>query len=301
MGIKGRIKRNDYGMKTLLTFILAGLIYAVPLCASVTPKQDEKARIRMRFDYFKTEQSEYLTVRVTGRLERRYEPVDGIGVSIYLAEDTVRQLIGKIITDETGAGQLELQQDFRDLTSDLLTMNFEAVLDSTPIYEDKSETLTIHKVDMDLSYNDQDSIKNVIVQVLEKDSTGTPIPQEGVYLKFYVERPLANLPIGETLNKTDEMGKAEIEFPNDLPGDSEGNVRLIVRIEDNDKYGNVEISDHINWGVPTEIDREEVQRSLWASGANAPILLMLLVNSLIFAVWGIIIYIVVKIFRISKI
>jgi hypothetical protein len=85
-----------------------------------------------------------------------------------------------------------------------------------------------------------------------------------------------------------------------LPGDFEGNVKIIVRIDDHDDYGTIEEIGILRWGIPTLIHDETIVRSLWASGANAPVLLLLLVNGLILGVWGIIIYILYEIFIISR-
>jgi len=78
-------------------------------------------------------------------------------------------------------------------------------------------------------------------------------------------------------------------------------VSVIVKLEDSDEYSDTETSEVIKWGVPTNIDVGTEKRSLWSAGANAPISLMLLTNILIAAAWGIIFYILFKIYQISKI
>jgi len=39
-------------------------------------------------EYFNIDGSEYLNVKVTGKLEKKFKPVEEIGVSIYLMEQT---------------------------------------------------------------------------------------------------------------------------------------------------------------------------------------------------------------------
>ena len=46
------------------------------------------------------------------------------------------------------------------------------------------------------------------------------------------------LPIGELT--LDDAGTATMEFPSDLPGDKEGNLVIIAKIEENATFGNVE-------------------------------------------------------------
>ena len=114
------------------------------------------------------------------------------------------------------------------------------------------------------------------------------------------ESPAALRFLGPDYNFTDENGEAKIEFPSDLPGDADGNGVVIVKIEDTDEYPDTEVRGTINWGIPASIDDRLSKRSLWATGANAPLSLIILVNSMIVAVWGFIIYIIFKIYRVSK-
>ena len=132
----------------------------------------------------------------------------------------------------------------------------------------------------------------------DNDSIGALIEEIDLY--FYIQRTFSLLPIGDRFNTTDENGEVTIEFPSDLPGDTLGNVNLIVKIDDADEYADTSISKVLNWGIPLIIDHSENTRSLWAASANAPIYLLILTNSLILIVWGIIFYICVKIYHLSK-
>ncbi|WP_242203995.1 hypothetical protein [Aestuariivivens insulae] len=127
-------------------------------------------------------------------------------------------------------------------------------------------------------------------------------PIEDLELYFYVKRSFSNLPIGDIFNATDENGTVKIEFPNDLPGDSEGNVTILVKVIDSDLYNDLTIETIKKWGVPSlPPDQFQEKRSLWAAAANAPIPLILIISALIFSIWFIIFYIIYMFFKISKI
>jgi hypothetical protein len=164
-------------------------------------------------------------------------------------------------------------------------------------YSKEDESIAIIR----LSFYEEESTKYITAQLndFRNDSIGTPLEEFDLF--FYVERTFSLLPIGDIFNTTDENGEVKIEFPSDLPGDSAGNVKVIVKLEDADEYSDTETSEIISWGVPTNIDAQKEKRSLWSAGANAPISLMLLTNILIAVAWGIIFYIVYKIYQISKI
>lgn len=132
------------------------------------------------------------------------------------------------------------------------------------------------------------------------DNNGEPIEELDLY--FYVKRTFSNLPIGDVFNTTDENGMVEVEFPNDLPGDNKGNVTILVKIKESDLYNDLTIETTKKWGIPTEqFDQLEEKRSLWAAAANAPIVLVISISTMIISIWFINCYILYILFRISKI
>lgn len=152
-----------------------------------------------------------------------------------------------------------------------------------------------------LLFSEEDSIKYVtaVAKDYTSDTAGIPVSELDIYL--YVKRSFSLLAIGEYYNTTDENGEVTIEFPGDLPGDSDGNVIIIARIDEDHRYNETEVSEIVNFGIPVQIDLESNKRSLAAAGANAPLSLLLLVNGIILAVWGVIIYIIIQIFKISRV
>lgn len=149
-----------------------------------------------------------------------------------------------------------------------------------------------------VSYSEENETKTITATAT--DQTGLPI--EDLDLYFFVERTFSLLPIGDGFNMTDENGVVEIEFPNDLPGDTEGNLVIITKILESDLYNDLSIESTKNWGVPVILeDPKNEKRSLWAAAANAPISLILIVSLMILSVWYIICYIIYNLFSISKI
>lgn len=153
---------------------------------------------------------------------------------------------------------------------------------------------------IDLNCNEENGKKIIVATAreYENDTIRKPIPAIDLY--FYVERSFSLLPIGDLFTTTDEKGEAAVEFPEDLPGDTSGNVKIIVKIQDSDIYTNTETSKVIKWGIPIVLDDSQNKRTLWAASANAPIILLILVNGLIAAAWSLIIFILVKLYLISK-
>ena len=92
------------------------------------------------------------------------------------------------------------------------------------------------------------------------------IPLTGETVKVYVSRMFSQLNIGE--GSFDDLGRFTVEFPSDLPGEADGSVQIFARIEDNDKYANIETSQSYPWGVPSMHGPTGSHRALWT--ANSP-------------------------------
>ena len=148
-----------------------------------------------------------------------------------------------------------------------------------------------------LSFIDNNEAK--IIQAKATDQDGNPI--EDLELYFYAQRTFSLLPIGDFFNATDANGIVEIPFPEDLPGDMEGHVKIVVKILESDIYNDLTLETIKNWGIPTPVDQFEEKRSLWAAAANAPITLVISTTGMILVIWFIIGYIIFILYKISKI
>jgi hypothetical protein len=167
------------------------------------------------------------------------------------------------------------------------------LLNNNLIYgqEDKEDAIII------LSFLDENENKTITAKV--SDQNGLPVEELDLY--FYVQRTFSELPIGDVFNTTDENGIVIVDFPNDLPGDSEGDVTIIVKIFESDLYNDTSLEVIKNWGVPVLVDELHEQRSLWAAAANAPITLVLTTTGLILAIWLVNCYIIFVLYEISRI
>ncbi len=168
------------------------------------------------------------------------------------------------------------------------------VLNNSIIYGQDS----LEDAEISLSFTDENDVKTITA--LATDQDGLPIEELDLY--FYVVRTFSLLPIGDIFNTTDENGEVFVEFPNDLPGDSEGNVIIVVKIIESDIYNDSTLEIIKNWGLPIILEDSKVEkRSLWAAAANAPISLVVIVSLMIISVWYIICYILFKLYKLSRV
>ncbi|MEL4455116.1 hypothetical protein [Lutimonas vermicola] len=156
---------------------------------------------------------------------------------------------------------------------------------------------TMKNAKVSLSFSEEDGAKKVTALAVEED--GTPI--EDLELSFYVQRTFSLLPIGGFFNTTDENGEVAVDFPDDLPGDSIGKVKIVVKILESDLYNDLTVDEGKNWGVITTVNDSEEERTLWAASANAPWPLIFATSAMIIGIWIVFWFIISELYKVSKI
>lgn len=125
-------------------------------------------------------------------------------------------------------------------------------------------------------------------------------PVAGPEVHLYVKRMYSLLPVGKVV-ATDENGAADVDFPMDLPGDKDGMLTVIARIEKDETYGDVETQSEIKWGFLSKKESPAWNdRSLSASREKAPMFLVVASSLVIVIIWGTIFYIFFQLVRIKK-
>jgi len=165
---------------------------------------------------------------------------------------------------------------------------------------------------IELEANSADKLKNVTIKlsydtakyeitanVTGQNAEAQIVPLVGEKIIFSVKRYFGDLIINEVGLKTNGFGVATAIFPKDLPGDSIGNVNLIVSL-DSKKYKDITTNEQIKWGVPTTPQNLLDQGAMWGKRVNAPWWIVALYLSIAGGVWITIIYVVLQILKIKK-
>ncbi len=153
---------------------------------------------------------------------------------------------------------------------------------------------------MKLNFAEVDSVKVINVSLAAGEK-----PLEGIEVKFYVKRSLSLLPLisnGKGVS-TDEKGGASVKFPKDLPGDCNGTIVVIAKVEDDENYGSFETKDSVKWGTIISISAQEEEwekRSMSGTGSRVPTFLIATAGVIIIVVWGILLYVIFSLVGIKK-
>jgi hypothetical protein len=278
--------------------------FAVVMPFSCLFSQDEakpkKMKVRLGLEYYNNFTSgPYLQASAKTKVDRSYEPVQGEQIYFYLVGES-DSLLGKSITDEKGIAKLEINKDLVKMNDDIFKHTFKASIEKSERYRYSEAEIEIYEANMEVEFSG-DSTYQIAVKLTAVDSAGNIMPVPDAVVKPYVQRMFSLLPVGEDEFATDESGELVLDFPNDIPGDENGMLRVIVKLPEHELYGNLVYEKDVKWGIPVT-EREVITKGeLWASRANAPLWLVIFVNAILVGTWGTIIYIVTQLIKISKI
>ena len=141
--------------------------------------------------------------------------------------------------------------------------------------------------------------KKLVAIVSVPNETGKNIVKENVEVQFYVKRYFGDLPLGKAV-KTSEKGIASFSFPDNIPGDNEGNIIVKAKFKEKNLYGSKVDSLELDWGTHLHFKNEVLDRTLWGPNDRVPIWLLISYLLVTLGVWASIIYVIFGILRIKN-
>jgi hypothetical protein len=261
-----------------------------------------KPEISVNIHHFTINNSfQYLLIETKTKIEKKWQPLKGQVLQLYLDSNKAQNLITKVQTDSEGKAKAIIPASLKSIWDAASAHKFIAVTEGTSKEEETSTESEISKAKILIDTANTDGTRMVSVRVIKWENNDW-IPAKDVDVKIGIKRLGGDLKIGdEETYTTDSLGQAAGEFKRDsLPDDEKGNLVLIAKVEDNDNYGNLFIEKIVPWGVHIKSINNFGQRTLWAARGKTPIWLMFMAYSIIAAVWGVILYLILQIIKISK-
>ena len=287
-------------MKLLNKNIIGFLSIILLLSSYDALSQDaQKGDLSVGLNYFiNNNKIPYLLVKVKTKVDGKFKPVSDIPLNLFLDKDSAGTLIGKVVTNEKGEATAIIPPTLKNQWNSSIKHSFLASFDGNKKYESAKADLTVGKAKILI---DTTSDRKITATVFEMKDTSW-IPVKGVELKIAVRRLDADLSVNETASfTTDSTGQASADFKRDsIPGDIKGNIVLVAKIEDNDQYGNLLIEKSVPWGSKFAAVNNFDKRTLFATRDKTPIWLLFMAYSIVITVWGILISLVISIFKIKK-
>jgi hypothetical protein len=253
-----------------------------------------KLKPYIQLQYLKnTDEQRILQSALTYSKNRMELPLPGMEIAFFSGNDQ-KKLIAKVVTDNKGVAKLTLGDDIKINAASDGKWAFTSEFIGNDSIEAGTSEVSVRDMKLELTLSLADTIKTVAVRAVTFEG-GREKPVTGEVVKIYVPRMFSLLPIGELT--LDDSGTSSLEFPADLPGDKEGNLVVIARIEENENFGNVEKRETIKWGSPTDYSVPVTHRALWTK--IAPKWMIYTLSILLAGVWGHYLYAIISLIRIK--
>ena len=267
---------------------------------SVLAQSAVKNDLMLSVSYFNSNNKvQYLVAHTKCKIDGKFQLVPNVEVSFYITNDSsAANLLGKATTNEKGEAALMIPPSAKSEWVKSAKQNFEVVSKASALYDETKANTPVSKAKLKIETSDD---KKITVTVLElKDTSWTIV--KGVDLKVAIKRLDGDLNVNETQTfTTDSTGTISADFKRDsLPGDLQGNLTLIAKVEDNDTYGNLTVEKVVPWGNKFEYTSRFDRRTLFARRGHSPIWLELMAYSIILAVWIILIHLIGQIRKIKR-
>lgn len=274
-------------------YLLIGALLYTP--APVQAQKKERTRLKAYYEKLSNNDKKISIILTQGR-GKSMKGVPYADIKLTTSNEDSTATMGTIQTDSLGEAELFIEANYPFLENEDGYLNFKANYRGNDSLRGSRKEVEFLDLNLEVTLDVEDSVKTVGVLAYEVDEEGNKQPVEELGMKVGVKRLLSNLYLEDI--DTDEDGMAEMEFPNDIPGDSIGTITVVVRFEDHDDYGTMTKTMEVNWGTPVDYSDSSNQRSLF--GDSAPWWMIISVAIILGGAWIHFLWAVFKVIKIRK-
>ena len=257
------------------------------LCCGITDLSantmvQKKGRTRIKVYYEKLDNNDrQLTVILNQGSGKKMAGVQDVEVFLTTYNLDTEVELPTLVTDENGEAILIIEANYPlPLNEDGFTI-IKAVYEGNDELKGAKKQIKFMDVNIELAFDIVDSVKQLTISTMAIDSAGNKTPVSGVELNIGVERLYSILYL-EKIESSKE-GKTVMEFPSDLPGDSVGVLKVIVKVSEDKIYGTVTKSSQIDWGTVVDYSNTHSDRSLF--GVQAPLWMIIAIFIILAGAW----------------
>lgn len=263
-------------------------------------QKPEKGTLVVGVRYFNNNNTtHHLVFKTKSKVDGKFKNISDIKLAVYISSDADKaNLLGTVTTNDVGDAVLLIPPSAKKEWIKSPNQTFVAVSTANSQFDEARGELSITKAKLQIDTADGKVVKAKLVALV--DTVWTPISD--VEMQIGIKRLDGNLSVNETPTfTTDSSGGTSAEFKRDsLPGDTKGNLVLVASVIDNDVYGNLTAELTVPWGSKFSHISNFDHRTLFARRGYSPIWLELLAYSIVVAVWGIIIFLILQIRKIKQ-
>jgi hypothetical protein len=244
----------------------------------------------------------HINANTKSKIEKKFQPEANTVVNLYLNAESDSTFIGKVVTNKAGVAKAILPPTLQQAWSASPNHTLIGISQASREFESVTTELAITKSKITIDTISDGPTKSITVTVLAQKDSGWS-PAADVEMKVGIQRLGGILTAGDDPTyTTDSSGTVTVEMKKDsLPGDKNGNLVLVARVEDNEPFGNLMIEKTVPWGKAFTADHSFfTQRALWTTRSRTPAWLLVMAYSIVVGVWSTIIYLVLQLIKIKK-
>jgi hypothetical protein len=240
----------------------------------------------------------YLSVHAKTKDKGKFQPVAGARFRLYLDKDSANCFAGDAVTDIKGSALTFLPPSLKNQWNSAASHTFIAISDEEGGFNPSRTEASIIKAHLEI---DTGQGRTIIAKIVELKN-GEWAPAKAVEIKIAIKRSGSDLAVSDKDSyTTDSTGIISAEFHRDgIPGDKNGLLTLVAKVEDNDTYGNLRVEKSERWGTALQLTDTFDKRSLWAARFKTPVWLLAMEYSIFISVWSVVVYLVFQIIKIIK-
>ncbi len=242
-----------------------------------------------------TDGTKRISLSLSASIDDKRVNIENAPLQISAVNESEKTLLGTAVTDQKGKAFLGYQIRYSPfLKTKRVIIHLISGYAGNQKFNIASKTIHVKDVNMEISFSEKDSIKNVIVKVSAFNETGGKVDVANVPVEFYIQRLFCLYRFGG--EKTDSSGLSIAEFPKNMPGDTTGKVIVVAKILENDTYGTVETVRNYLGGKPLIIE-PKANRGL--GDTDAPLWMVYTLLILLSGVWLHVLYVLGLVIRIN--
>jgi len=288
--------RNQLKFQSIFIALLSVFIL-IPGFQNLYAQSAKKNKVRIKAQYIKVMNGEaYLDIKATSKIKKKNIKISNIELSVYNEIEDEQIKLGTTTTNMKGESRFVFKGLNAIKPDSINTYTIKISFKGNDYYKKASKSINFKNADIKAKLITKDSI-NYITATLIDISADSLIVDEA--LTVQVQRLFSPLRIGKEFNNTDENGTIIVPLEEGIPG-VDGNLTIEVVLNDSDNYGTIKALVNAPVGIPIVDESTFDQRTMWSPRNKTPIFILMFTNILIIGMWGILLYLITNLFKISK-
>jgi hypothetical protein len=255
--------------------------------------QTYNTSISLKFNKNSDDTRTFVT-KLTGEGEKGTFPVYQADILYYNEFGSQKNLLGNAKTNTEGIAVLTTGKHFKYQKDKDGIIAIKALFIGSEQMKGSEALVKFKDLNLLLNLEEKDSVRTITINANSLGANDELIPLKETTANVYVQGLFTKLKIGDCFI---DNGQGEFKFPDNIPGDQNGNTKIFVKVEEDENFGDVERSEMAKWGQHRTGFVEPV-RSLWSTGA--PLWMIITLTILLVGVWSHYLYAIVQLVKIKK-